>query len=96
MEAKGQVGVGFGVAVLAQIAVFPLFGLHATIAAKEIGNSGYGKVAQGVAGLKAIADDIHPRPGLQFELLPRQRGRGRLGGSLGRELWLRGELRAAR
>ena len=29
--------------------------------AKEIGNSGYGKVAQGVAGLKTIADDIHPR-----------------------------------
>jgi hypothetical protein len=29
--------------------------------AKEIGNSGYGKVAQGVAGLKTIADDIDPR-----------------------------------
>ena len=29
--------------------------------AKEVGNSGYGKVAQGVAGLKTIADDIHPR-----------------------------------
>ena len=29
--------------------------------AKEIGNSGYGKVAQGVAGMKTIADDIHPR-----------------------------------
>ncbi len=29
--------------------------------AKEIGNSGYGKVAQGVAGLKTIADDIGTR-----------------------------------
>lgn len=28
VEAIANVGVGFGVAVLAQIAVFPLFGLH--------------------------------------------------------------------
>lgn len=32
VEALTNVAVGYGVAVMTQIAVFPLFGLHATVA----------------------------------------------------------------
>lgn len=31
IEASSNVGIGYGVAVLAQIAVFPLFGLHVSL-----------------------------------------------------------------
>jgi hypothetical protein len=32
VEALTNVGVGYGIAVMAQMAIFPLFGLHATLA----------------------------------------------------------------
>jgi hypothetical protein len=32
VEALTNVGVGYGIAVMTQMAIFPLFGLHATLA----------------------------------------------------------------